>query len=283
MAKQSFTSGQVLTAAQMTTLQANDYNQTVSTKTGNYTLVAGDAGTRVVGNGTSLTFTVNDSVFTAGDTLTFDNRDSTVLTIAAGAGVTINAAAGLTLAQYQTAQLYALSASSFVLSKSDVTASAGALTLISSTTIGSAVSSVTVSSAFSSTYDNYRIIISGGASSASTGLLTMQLGSTATGYYYGGAGARWAAGTVDAVAGNNAASFAYVGTGRPDGLGADISLVAPNLAKYTYAAYWYDSGDSSVTVHGFLANTTQYTAFTIATVSGTLTGGTIKVYGYANS
>lgn len=161
--------------------------------------------------------------------------------------------------------------------------SSGALTLISSTTIGSAVSSVTVSSAFSSTYDNYRIIISGGASSASTGLLTLQLGSTTSGYYYGGSGARWAAGTVDALGGSNAANFAYVGTGRPDGLGADISLVAPNLAKYTYASYWYDSGDSSVTVHGFLANTTQYTAFTIAAASGTLTGGTIKVYGYANS
>jgi hypothetical protein len=102
-------------------------NLPVSTKTSNYTLVASDAGTRVVGNATSLTFTVNNSVFTAGDTLTFDNRDSTALTIAAGAGVTINSAAGLTLAQYQTAQLYCLSASSFVLAKTAVTTSSGAV------------------------------------------------------------------------------------------------------------------------------------------------------------
>jgi len=33
MAKQDFTAGQVLTAAQMDSLQANDYNWTVSTKT----------------------------------------------------------------------------------------------------------------------------------------------------------------------------------------------------------------------------------------------------------
>ena len=32
-----------------------------------------------------------------------------------------------------------------------------------------------------------------------------------------------------------------------------------------------------------LADTTQYTAFTIAPNTGTLTGGTIRVYGYSNS
>jgi hypothetical protein len=46
MAIQDFTVGQVLTAAQMDSLQANDYNQTVSTKTADYTLVASDKGTR---------------------------------------------------------------------------------------------------------------------------------------------------------------------------------------------------------------------------------------------
>ena len=46
MAIQDFTAGQILTAAQMDALQANDYNQTVSTKTDNYVLVAADKGTR---------------------------------------------------------------------------------------------------------------------------------------------------------------------------------------------------------------------------------------------
>jgi hypothetical protein len=48
MAIQDFVAGQVLTAAQMDALQANDYNQTVSNKTASYTLVAADKGTRVV-------------------------------------------------------------------------------------------------------------------------------------------------------------------------------------------------------------------------------------------
>jgi hypothetical protein len=46
MALTTFTAGQVLTAAQLNAVQANDYNQTVSTKTASYTLVAADKGTR---------------------------------------------------------------------------------------------------------------------------------------------------------------------------------------------------------------------------------------------
>jgi len=47
MAKQTFTTGSVLTATQMNNLQANDYNWTVSQKTASYVLVAADAGTRI--------------------------------------------------------------------------------------------------------------------------------------------------------------------------------------------------------------------------------------------
>jgi hypothetical protein len=85
MAKQTFTASQVLTAAQMNTLQTNDYNQTVSTKTASYTLVATDAGTRVVMNSASATtITVNTSLFTAGDTLEINNIGAGVCTVTAG-------------------------------------------------------------------------------------------------------------------------------------------------------------------------------------------------------
>ena len=56
------------------------------------------------------------------------------------------------------------------------------LTLISTTTIGTTVSSVTVSGAFSSTYDNYRINIVGGIASVGDNC-NLTLGATATGYY----------------------------------------------------------------------------------------------------
>ena len=159
--------------------------------------------------------------------------------------------------------------------------SSGALVLISSTTIGSAVSSVNVTSAFSSTYDNYRIIVSGGAAST-TNIIKMTFGATTTGYYFGAVGTKWVTGG-DSNRGSNAASFEWMGSGRTSGLGADISVQAPNLAKVTYVTGYYDSGDSSNFIHGFLDNTTQYTDFTLAASSGTFTGGTIKVYGFVNS
>jgi hypothetical protein len=58
------------------------------------------------------------------------------------------------------------------------------LVLISTTTIGTTVASVTVSGAFSATYDNYKIIVSGGVGSTNI-TLRLKLGSTTTGYYAG--------------------------------------------------------------------------------------------------
>jgi len=106
MSKQSFTTGQVLTSAQMTTLQANDYNQTVSAKVASYVLVATDAGTRItMANVAATTITVNTALFTAGDTLTITNISSGVCTITAGTA-TVSTAGSLALQQYDSGTLY---------------------------------------------------------------------------------------------------------------------------------------------------------------------------------
>jgi hypothetical protein len=106
MAKQTYTTGQVLTAAQMTTLQANDYNWTVSAKTANYVLVAADAGTRItMSNASSTTITVNTGVFTAGDTLEIINLGAGVCTITAGTA-TVSTSAVLALKQYDSGTLF---------------------------------------------------------------------------------------------------------------------------------------------------------------------------------
>jgi hypothetical protein len=55
------------------------------------------------------------------------------------------------------------------------------LVLIKTETIGTTVGSVNVTDAFSSTYENYKIIISGGASSATGAYLTLKLGASVTG------------------------------------------------------------------------------------------------------
>jgi hypothetical protein len=159
------------------------------------------------------------------------------------------------------------------------------LTLIKTQTIGSAVTSVNVTSAFSSTYDNYKIIVSGGVAS---GLcqLHLKLGSTVANYnqfqMYGGYGGA----TIIGGGQINGAAFNGSGAGTTASLTLDVDLQNPNAAKNTHAkSNWAQSSTSGNIIWnaGYLADTTQYTDFTITASAGTLTGGTIRVYGYQNS
>jgi len=153
------------------------------------------------------------------------------------------------------------------------------LVLITSQTIGTSVTSVTVNNAFSATYDNYLVTIAGGAATGNINL-NMVLGSTTTGYYFNASGGVWATSAANTVVGNNASNFAYVGTGRTTGLNMSATINSPFLAVNTTISNPFIANDASYSFNGILANTTSYTAFTLA--GGTLTGGTIRVYGYKN-
>jgi hypothetical protein len=163
-------------------------------------------------------------------------------------------------------------------------ASQGGLVLISSTTIGSAVSSITVSNAFSATYDNYKIMLIGGTSSIDNTITSMKLGATATGYYAAYFGGQYSTGSANLVVDNNGSAWSRAVSSRTSGLLCNLDLLGPNLTKNTY----FSSGayvDNAVgrTSAGYLNNTTEYTAFTLTPASGTITGGEIRVYGYKNS
>lgn len=119
MSKQTFTTGQILTAAQMTTLQANDYNWTVNAKTASYTLVATDAGTRItMSNAAATTITVNTSLFTAGDTLEIINIGAGACTVTAGTA-TVTTSATLVLKQWDAGTLYFTSTSAAIFLSAD--------------------------------------------------------------------------------------------------------------------------------------------------------------------
>jgi len=115
MAKQSFSVGQVLTAAQMTSLQQTAMlGGSATAKTTSYTLVAADAGTVVSVNSTSATtITVNTGLFSAGDTVTIQNWGSGAVTITAGTA-TVNTAGSLIVPQYDGGVLYFTSASAAI-------------------------------------------------------------------------------------------------------------------------------------------------------------------------
>jgi hypothetical protein len=106
-----FTSGQVLTAAQMNAITELIIND----KTASYTLVAGDAGEYVVMNSASATtITVPNSVFTASQVVYIVNKGTANTVVTAGAGTTISTAGSLTVPANGTGRLLALSASAFI-------------------------------------------------------------------------------------------------------------------------------------------------------------------------
>ena len=107
MAKQTFTTGQVLTAAQMTSLQETAMGGGAATaKTASYVLVAADAGTTVAMNAAgATTITVNTGLFAAGDTVFIQNLGAGACTVTAGTA-TVATAGSLILPQNDAGILY---------------------------------------------------------------------------------------------------------------------------------------------------------------------------------
>ncbi len=154
------------------------------------------------------------------------------------------------------------------------------MTLIKTQTIGSAVSSVAVTNAFSATYDAYKIIITGGASSAND-RIEMILGATATGYsmqfIYGSY-----TNSVAAAGSTNQTKWLYAGGTSTTSISMDVDLLNPYLTELTFISARNMESSLAGIAAGYLNNSTSYTDFTINPKTGTITGGEIRVYGYKN-
>jgi len=153
------------------------------------------------------------------------------------------------------------------------------LWLVKTQTIGNGVSSQAVTDAFSANYEAYLIQISGGVSSATT-TLGLRLGSKVTNYRYQFCYGSWT-NTPLAVGSVAADRFEFAGSCDANGLTMSCTVINPQLAKATRViGDSTQSGNYSGNMTGYDADITQYTGFTILPGSGTLTGGTIRVYGY---
>jgi hypothetical protein len=102
MAKQTFTTGQVLTAAQMTSLQQTAMlGGAANAKIASYVLVAADAGDAItMDNAGATTITANTGLFATGDIVTIINIGVGACTITAGTA-TVTTSGSLVLAQNQ--------------------------------------------------------------------------------------------------------------------------------------------------------------------------------------
>jgi hypothetical protein len=158
------------------------------------------------------------------------------------------------------------------------------LVLVKTQAIGTAVASVEVTGAFSSTYDNYRIVITTDSASTDESLL-LTLGSSVASYYY----ANWqmnftvAYGEIKAT---NTSSWRLGSVDGANGAYAIVDVIRPFEARPTNASWTNVYADTNGTAWiggGFHNSSTSYTSFTVKPGSGTITGGTIRVYGYRNS
>ena len=157
------------------------------------------------------------------------------------------------------------------------------LWLVKTQTVGTGVSSVPVTGAFSSEYANYFITWQGGSMSGDTAL-RLQLGSTASGCFGAFIHTPNYSGTTVQNAGDiNTAVFTYAGGGNSSQAQMSVYLAGPNTATRTFITGGQVSYQTVFgTYTGVEASTTQHTAFTLSPFSGTMTGGTIRVYGYRN-
>ena len=158
------------------------------------------------------------------------------------------------------------------------------LVFVKQQTVGTAVSSVTVTDAFSSTYDNYRISITGITPSA-TDSFRFRLGSSTTGHYGSMYYDSWDGAVTGTLRVGNASSI-YIsldeGSAKTSALIFDV--ISPNLAQATQMSGTWTGRGYSGFFGGLQTSSTQYTSFVLLPdSSGTFTGGTITVHGYRKS
>lgn len=173
-------------------------------------------------------------------------------------------------------------ASGDVLNASDMNAVGG--WLVKTQTVGSGVGTVTVTGAFTSDYNAYKIIYSGGSASGGAELLfTLRNGASelTTGWFYRTFGYTY--GGVLVNNGLNNAGYCQVGGTDTGWAGASFEVQNPmiavnkivNVQTFGFATYVATAGAVGV-------STASWPDFRLFTSAGTLTGGTIRVYGFRN-
>jgi hypothetical protein len=164
------------------------------------------------------------------------------------------------------------------------------LVLIKSQAVTTGVSSVTITSAFSATYDAYKIIFSGIQTSSGVGC-TIALSGSTSGYYSSdiASGAyTTASGTLSFNCINNGSFWnanVISSNGTTQASGATIEIQNPfNSTSTTIQSNGSDArtnGSGLRIMTGYHSAATSYTDFVFACGGTTFQGGRISVYGYA--
>ena len=153
------------------------------------------------------------------------------------------------------------------------------LTLIKTQAIGTGVSSVTVNDAFNTNFDSYKVVITGGTGSAA-GYLSLRLGAVSTQYYQARSGFTYSGTTPQNGSESNVTQFLAVGRFDGDMISVNMDIINPFLAKRTTVCGTDISASIGGWHTGIQLSTTSFTSFTLNASTGSITGGTVFVYGY---
>jgi hypothetical protein len=159
------------------------------------------------------------------------------------------------------------------------------LVYVTSATIGTTVSSVTVANAFNATYSDYRVVISGMNSSAANNDIRVKFESVASTYNWAGTYQLYTNPTVlnGTGAANSSTGISVAASDTSSNFSCAFDVQRPALASFTVVTGTHANAAYRTTYSGIMSTATAYTDL-IINIGGsqTMTGGTIKVYGYRN-
>jgi hypothetical protein len=160
------------------------------------------------------------------------------------------------------------------------------LVLVKKQTVGTGVTSVSVSDAFSATYENYLIQYTGGVISQPIVDFGLALNGITSGYNGSLTFITWASAAFNGANYVNGANWQWAGSGSTSGAVINTTICQPFLTKpktITNTLISVTSTGGGGTMAGNNMSTASATGFTISVGTGTITGGTIYVYGYGTS
>jgi hypothetical protein len=154
------------------------------------------------------------------------------------------------------------------------------LKLIKSQVIGSAVTSVTVTDAFNSTFTSYRVVIQNTTGSVNDALSYAKFNNS-TNYFSGFVGVA-IGGAVTSGSVNNTAFGVQIALTSTTSSSSAFDVINPFLATRTQvlSGGFNGNGFACVGASGWTADSNSNTNLIFSIGSGTVTGGTISVYGY---
>lgn len=158
------------------------------------------------------------------------------------------------------------------------------LVYVSSTTIGNAVASITVSNCFSTTYDDYFVTIDGvlGTAGAAMNLRCVTSGGADNGLNWKGNDFYITTGAAGGLTNSfvTLGASAFCGGVNDTAASLSFSIQGPFASRKTQLSYGGCDNTYWRIGNYYLGDTASYVSMKLLPNAGTITGGVITVYGY---